>query len=220
MSETDHKALAAQLRCPSGVTGEKTAENMFRANGNMIRETIDVLGIRSAANVLEIGFGNARHLPYLLEQAPGVMYYGLDVSDLMVEQASANNTDAVKSGTAHFYKVTGDAAFNFPSAHFNYSFSVNAVYFWQLPIEHIKEIHRVLKPGGKLALAFVPEAFARTLPFTRHGFSLYSPQAIENMFVATGFGQPACLEYEEKIMGNGGHETIRPFVIVTGINNG
>lgn len=39
----------------------------------------------------------------------------------------------------------------------------------------------------------------------------------ENMFVATGFGQPACLEYEEKIMSNAGHETIRPFVIVTGI---
>lgn len=217
MSVPDYKALAAQLRCPSGTMGEQTAENMFRANGNMINKTIDALGIRSAANVLEIGFGNAMHLPYLLEQAPGVIYYGLDVSDLMVEQAKANNVDELKLGIAHFYKVAGNAAFNFPTAHFNYSFSANTIYFWQFPTEHIKEIYRVLKPGGKLALSFVPEVFAKTLPFTRYGFSLYSPQAIEKIFVTAGFGQLACLEYKEKILSNASHEIIRPFVVVTGI---
>jgi SAM-dependent methyltransferase len=36
------------------------------------------------------------------------------------------------------------------------------VYFWAAPLEHLAEIHRVLRPGGRFVLAFRP---AEDVPF-------------------------------------------------------
>jgi len=216
MNKADYKAIAEQLRCPSGSLGEQTADNMFRTNGNMINETIDMLDIRPNGRVLEIGFGSARHLPYLLGQAAGITYFGLDMSELMVDLARANNGRLIRDGVVRFLKVTGDAGLDFPEGYFASSFSVNTLYFWKQPIQHLKEINRVLKREGLLALSFVPVDFARTLPFTRHGFSLYSPTEVEHLLLESGFSRIYQYGYKEKTISNSGQEMIRPFVIVTG----
>lgn len=193
------------------------AENMFRANKNMIAETIDALDIRPKSRVLEIGFGSGKHLPYLMEQAAGITYFGLDISALMVAQARINNAQMERDGIARFLRVSGEPALDFPDSYFAHAFAVNTIYFWQDPLSHLKEISRVLKPGGKLALAFVPEDFARALPFTQYGFSLYAPAEVEQLCLQAGFGSIAQLRYKEKTISNNDKEILRPFVIITGI---
>jgi hypothetical protein len=49
------------------------------------------------------------------------------------------------------------------------------------------EISRVLRPGGCVVLGISPPEFMRGLPFTRHGFTIYEPQQLEEMLRLAGF---------------------------------
>ncbi|WP_192348554.1 methyltransferase domain-containing protein [Algoriphagus sp. Y33] len=55
---------------------------------------------------------------------------------------------------------------------FDKVFTVNAIYFWSDPVVLAREIYRVLKPDGRLVVAFAGRDFMKKLPFTDFVFLL------------------------------------------------
>lgn len=213
----DFKAIAAQLRQPTGTDGVITAERMSQNNDGMIRSCIDNLSLQDGGWVLEIGPGGGTHLSYLLAKGNNVHYSGIDISGTMVEIAITHNKAEVEKGIATFTEVKAEAGYviiPFDDHKFESIFTVNTLYFWDNAAAQAEEIYRVLKPGGQFALCFATEEFMKTLPFTEYGFNLYDIPKASALLSAAGFSISGCISKKEVVTSNSGESMEREFVIL------
>jgi len=144
MKDTELKALAKHLSCPTGEEGRKVGELMSTSNADMIRRSIDSLLIQKDENVLEIGHGNAVHVPDIFRWTKMVHYTGLEISETMNLEAKYQNQDLYAKGVADFLIYDGESI-PFEHGTFDKVLTVNTIYFWKEPMEFLKEIYRVLK---------------------------------------------------------------------------
>lgn len=176
--------LAAQLRHPHGEHALAVAESMNRSNGALNHAAIALLAVAAHQCVLEIGPGNAAFAADLL-RAPGSRYLGVDVSADMVDAAQARLAAAGLASRASVQ--LGDAqALDLPDACVDAVLAVNTLYFWPDLRTPLTELARVLRPGGRLCLAFGDAAFMRSLPFTAHHFHLYDLAEVEQALRVSG----------------------------------
>lgn len=178
--------LEQQLSHPSGAKGIEIADMMNATNIGMTRASILQLNPGNGMAVLELGHGNAGHLGYLLEQAPGLRYTGLEISADMQAEARKRNPSNVENGTARFELYDGEKI-PFDNAAFDRMFAVNCVYFWPEPEALLQEVHRVLKPGGLAAITFAHKDFMERLPFVGDRFRLYGHDEFTAMIGRTPF---------------------------------
>lgn len=169
----DPRWLAGQLRRPSGDDAAEVGRNMNAANGPLNLRCIAQLACTAGDRVLEIGPGNGGFVGALLDAAPGLDYTGVDWSEAMVGEAREANADLVAAGRVRFLQGSS-AVLPFADAAFDRVLAVHTLYFWDPPESHLAEIARVLRPGGSLCIAFGDAGFMRDLPFTAHGFRLYT----------------------------------------------
>ncbi|TDW49719.1 methyltransferase family protein [Flavobacterium sp. 270] len=186
MKQEELQAIASQLKHPSGEKGIEMANMMNETNINMTHHSIQNLNISSSNKILELGHGNAGHVEFLLEQAKDLKYYGLEMSDLMFQEARQINRNFVSQKQAFFSLYDGNLI-PFQDSFFDKIFTVNTLYFWQKPEELLSEIYRVLKPNGTFCLTFAEESFMKTLPFTQFEFELYSTEKAQNLIERTSF---------------------------------
>jgi len=211
LSETELQELAKQLHCPSGKDGIKVGEMMNFTNNNIINKTIQSLNLKKVEAVLEIGPGNGAHIKEILETAPDISYIGIDISETMINQAKTVSTGLKNL----FFHLTDGKTIDFEANQFDKIFTTNTIYFWQDPQEYANEITRVLKPGGKLAIGFIPETTMQKIPFAKYGFTHYSISAVSALIENTGLKITSVNTATEIVMSNSGNEIEREFVIMT-----
>lgn len=211
---TNWKDLADQLSHPHGEAGVVTGKQMQQTNANMISRTIDTLGVAENDKVLEIGFGNGAHVPYLLGKKPGIHYTGIDISETMLQEALAVNVENVLQRKA-FFILSNGATIPFADNTFNRIFTVNTIYFWKNPQQYASEIQRVLKPGGRCNISFGSKDFMETLPFVQYGFKLFELKAVEDLLKTAGLILEANSEEAEQVKTNAGELVTRKFIIVS-----
>ena len=166
------KLIAQQLRKPSGVLGKKVGKKMNETNGLLYELALNLLSINNHDTILEIGFGNGNFFNKILVSAEDLKVYGIDYSELMVKEAIANNIDSIKRGALN---LRSGNSYSLPYADsiFDAVFCINVIYFWQNPTGHLKEIYRVLKPGGCFLTVFRTKQSMQEMPFSKFGFTLY-----------------------------------------------
>ena len=109
--------------------------------------------------VLEIGFGPGTDVRRASDMAAFVA--GVDHSSLMVKQASQRNAAAIRAGKVKLELAPANQL-PFGDAQFDKIFAINSAQFWKDSVGTIKEVGRVLKPGGVLALAIQPRSKGAT----------------------------------------------------------
>ena len=186
MKKEELQAIASQLKHPTGEKGIEMANMMHETNINMTRHSVQNLNIEAGESILELGHGNAGHVEFVFEQAQNLKYYGLEMSELMFQEARQINRNLVSQKQAFFSLYDGNII-PFPENHFNKIFTVNTIYFWQNPEEFLLEIYRLLKPNGVFCITFAEESFMKQLPFTKFEFELYSTEKVENLIQKTAF---------------------------------
>jgi ubiquinone/menaquinone biosynthesis C-methylase UbiE len=102
---------------------------------------------------LEIGFGPGVAIKRLSMLAGRVV--GADPSPEMIVQARARNAAAVASGRVELRRGTA-ANLPFESNAFDKAMAVNSMQVWPDAIAGLRELRRVLKPRGRVALGFTP----------------------------------------------------------------
>lgn len=180
------RQMAAQLRKPHGFMARKVGERMNAVNRSLYDRAWTAIDLRDGMSVLEIGFGNGLFFGDLARRARNLRLHGLDFSEEMVVQATSRNQELVASGTLTLVHGASDRM-PFADASFDRVFCINVVYFWDEPGAHLKEVRRVLKPGGTFTAVLRRRSSMEKLPFAAHGFTMYEQADWERVLRANGF---------------------------------
>lgn len=110
----------------------------------------------------------------------------------------------------------GNGKLDFHNDYFAGCFTANSIYFWEDPMQHLMEIRRVLRPGGKLTLAFIEKNSGEKLPWTLPDFTFYKLDEVEKLFQKAGFINIQVKKLTSEIIHIDEHELTTPFVIISG----
>jgi SAM-dependent methyltransferase len=134
---------------PHGPLGALGARLMPRLVGPLYPMLADELRLRPEDDLLDVGCGSGR---LLAEQATDVRFVaGIDRSEIQVRLARARLADRIATGAAEI--VLGDAmSLPWEDARFSAVSSLNCLKFVPEADRALREMHRVLRPDGRLAI--------------------------------------------------------------------
>jgi len=131
------------------------------------RSTVSRLALPAGAHVLDVGCGTgASALPAAQAVGPAGSVVGVDLAARLLERARAK---AVKRDLANVDFRLGDmTALGYPDSHFDAVVSVFSIFFVPDMEGAVRELWRMVRPGGKLALTtwgprFFEPAYSRWL---------------------------------------------------------
>ncbi|SFG16783.1 Methyltransferase domain-containing protein [Novosphingobium sp. CF614] len=184
------QGLAQQLANPRGRAGRLLGRAMDFANRHPLHLAVDLLDIRPGEDVLDAGCGTGAALAEMRRRGPGSLT-GVDRSATMLKMAQGRLRDGAT-------QVLGDlTAMPLPDRAFDAALALNVLYFDDAQRSIVRELHRVLRPGGRL-VAYVTHA--QTMDgwaFTGEGLHrLYDADALRAALVEGGFAQPAVRVHE------------------------
>lgn len=196
-SPPDDRLIAQQLSHPTGELGYLIAERMNEANAFMTRTVYSMMKISPESRVLEIGFGNGKLLPLLLNRVPNGQVTGLDISEDMISAAKDHNDRYIRAGTLEIL-YGSVSAIPCADATFDAVCSMNTLYFWEDPRSDLREVARVMKPGALLYLGIRSrQSMEQHLPFTQFGFHKYEPLEVVALLNQSGFTESSFIQLEE-----------------------
>lgn len=187
LQEFDPALMAAQLRKPSGEAAHKVAAQMNVSNQRLTEISYQLLAGAEREALLEVGPGNGAFLKDLLSAVgPEGQVFAVDYSAEMVAEIQERYPEACAAGQLQVQEGLLQAL-PFGDQSMDGICTINTLYFWDSPPVCLAELWRVLKPGGRLVLGFRSRQAVEHLPFTQHGFQLYSPAEVVGLTEQHGF---------------------------------
>ena len=126
---------------------------MARVNRDAAAQIIETLDVRPDDKVLEVGFGPGVAIQLLLHRVPAGTVAGIDYSQEMVRQAAARNAVALRNRRVDL-RYGSVERLPFADETFDKALAINSMQTWSDAGTGLREIHRVLKHRGHVALGF------------------------------------------------------------------
>jgi ubiquinone/menaquinone biosynthesis C-methylase UbiE len=142
---------------PQGVLGRLGGLIMARMNRNMAVRAIALLDVQPHDRVLEIGFGPGVGIELLAMVVSSGQVVGVDASEEMVEQARVRNAEMIQRGRVELRRGSVESL-PFEHETFDKALAINSMQVWPDAVAGLREIRRVLKSGGRVALGFTSHA--------------------------------------------------------------
>ena len=142
----------SQFGAPRGSRGWIAAHVVARLTASANRWMIDLLEVGAGDRVLDVGCGPGLAVAYAA--ASDSRAVGVDASPTMVRHAGRRNRAAIRRGQVEIQRADA-ARLPFPDASFSKVGSMNSLQFWPAPERGLAEIHRVLRPGGRVAVVLM-----------------------------------------------------------------
>jgi ubiquinone/menaquinone biosynthesis C-methylase UbiE len=140
-----------QCRKPRGPLGRVHIAAMNQRHIGVTRWGLNHLQIEPAFAILDVGCGGGKAVERLAAMAPQGKVCGVDYSAASVAAARATNARAIAEGRVEVQQASV-SALPFADATFDLVTAVETHYYWPDPANDLREILRVLKPGGRLAI--------------------------------------------------------------------
>ena len=146
---------------PRGEAGMQMLERMNQSHYEMTGWALDKLNIQPGDKIIDIGCGGGMTVKRICGMLEGGHVTGIDYSDVSVAASKKLNEAETAAGKADILSASVEAL-PFAENTFDKAVTVESIYFWPDQAENLKEVLRVLKPGG--ALLIVSEVFKDILP--------------------------------------------------------
>jgi arsenite methyltransferase len=174
--------LSRQLRRPSGWFGRRVMGSLLNGgNRELMDSVLEAAGARPGTRAVDVGFGGGYTLDRLAPLVRPERVAGVEISEAMIAALRQRRGDA-------YDLHQGDAAaLPLADGSVDLVLSVNTLYFWPDPARVLAEMHRVLKPGGRLVLGYRSGGFLRMNPVTWFGFRLHGDGAVRGLLEGVGF---------------------------------
>lgn len=164
--------------------GRIVVRHLNRRNAEINAFAVQQLELVPQDRVLEVGFGGGVSMPAFIARAAFVC--GIDRSQQAVKQARARFSKAVRDGRGDFCLGTVEAL-PFAGASFTKVCTVQTIYFWTSLDAGFSEIHRVLSPGGRVAVGFIPKEAMERAGVCAEVFTTRSPDEVLAALEKAGF---------------------------------
>jgi ubiquinone/menaquinone biosynthesis C-methylase UbiE len=145
------KKIVVQVRNPSGILGRLIARGMNKGHAKLAKWGISKILIKPNYFILDIGCGGGGNIHRFGEMIKEGKVYGIDSSETAVNISKKINKSQIDNGIIEIYKASV-SPLPFNNNFFNLVTGFESYYFWPDLVNDLKEIYRVLKPKGKLAL--------------------------------------------------------------------
>jgi ubiquinone/menaquinone biosynthesis C-methylase UbiE len=179
--------IARQSAHPKGCLGRIIGRIMAKETAKDNAQAIALLGIQNGEQVLDVGTGHGQSLRAIARAADHVITVGVDSSNAMLAIAAKTNRDLIQSGRVRLEKASSDRL-PFDDNSFDVAMAMHTIYFWRPAEPHLKEIARVLRPGGRFVIGFRPaEDRAVTAQFPESVYTFRTTDEIEALLVKSGF---------------------------------
>ena len=177
------KVLVTQFHQPHGIGGRAAGWVMAHRASNRERNVCaaGLLYVQAGDRVLEIGFGPGIAIEAMARRATRGLVIGVDHSDVMVRQATRRNAAAVRAGRVELRLGSAEDLPEFDTP-FDRILAVNSLMFWDDPVARLKELRGLLRPGGRIAIAFQPRG-----PGSTDETAARAGQEIAAHFATAGF---------------------------------
>ena len=180
-----------QCRKPEGLLGRFVGRAMNRGHAKVRRWGLTHVSLEPHATILDIGCGGGGALGDMAVHFPNAKLYGIDYSWDMVSLAARVNTKPIENGRIEILGGTV-SSLPFSGNTFDLVSAFEAYYFWPDLIHDLKEIRRVLRPGGTLLI--VNEVYEHKRFHDRNkrwaewaDMHVHSPQGYRDFLNASGY---------------------------------
>src|SRR4029453_8315632 len=147
----------AQFHHPTGAVGHVAGWIMGRRPSNLARNrwAVQLLDVQPTDHVIEVGCGPGVAIAALATRATRGLVVGVDHSQVMIGQARRRNKAAIHAvrGALLHPPVERLSVSDGP---FDAALAVNTVGMWPDPTARLRELTRLLPPGGRIALVSQP----------------------------------------------------------------
>lgn len=143
--------VTRQVRKPSGLLGRRVLRAMNLTHATMTDWGLQQLAVAKNAAILDVGCGGGRTVGKLAGLAPEGTVVGLDYSPSSVAVSRDSNAQEIEAGRVRIEQGSV-AALPFPDGTFDVVTAVETHYYWPNLPNNVREVLRVLKPGGTFAL--------------------------------------------------------------------
>jgi ubiquinone/menaquinone biosynthesis C-methylase UbiE/uncharacterized membrane protein YphA (DoxX/SURF4 family) len=160
--------------------------------------------LTAARRILDAGCGPGQFTIRAAEELQQPEFFGIDLAPTMIELARAHARESPAAARLHF-EIADVARLPFPDRHFDAVMSSGSIKHWPDPVAGLRELHRVLVPGGRAFIVemnrIAPrEAIEKQRVRMRHWFfrrvypqvftTALSPEEARKIFRASPLGAP------------------------------
>lgn len=135
---------------PKGFWGVRTVRAMNKSHDELTDWGLSFLTVNDDDKILDIGCGGGRTLKKLSKSTTNTVW-GVDISDTAIKESFRMNRADIKRDHVMICK-SGVSDLPFADGTFDVVTAVETIYFWPDPAEDLKQVYRVMKPGGRLMI--------------------------------------------------------------------
>ena len=175
----------AQFHQPTGAVGHVAGWIMGRRSSNLARNrwAVQLLDVQPTDRVIELGCGPGVAVAALATRAVQGLVVGVDHSQVMIGQARRRNRAAIRAGRVRLLHAPVERL-SIGDGPFDAALAVNTVGLWPDPTARLRELARLLRPGGRIALVSQPRC-----PGATAATSAAAAEELAGLLTDAGFEQ-------------------------------
>lgn len=140
-----------QCQKPSGWLGRLLLWNMNSRHSRLTDWGLGQVAVANNSTILDIGCGGGRTLSKLAAMAPQGKVYGIDHSEASVAASKRANARLIREGRVEVHHGPV-SQLPFRQSTFGLVTAVETHFWWPDPATDMREVFRVIQPGGKLII--------------------------------------------------------------------
>ena len=201
---TNKSAAVNQCSKPTGWWGRVTLWRMNASHSKLTDWGLTHVSIGTGYTILDIGCGGGRTVAKLAAVATQGKVYGVDYSDESVEATKRTNARQIAVGRVDI-RHASVSQLPFSGETFDLVTAVETHFWWPSLTSDMREVCRVIKPGGMLVViaevyeganTMVSKLAEKYAPKT--GMTLLSPKEHRELLESSGFSDVQVCEEQAK----------------------
>lgn len=182
-----------QCQKPSGLPGQFTLWRMNKSHSKLTDWGLAHISVQPRYTILDIGCGGGRTVGKLAALATQGRVHGVDYSEDSVSFSRKINTAFIAEGRVEIEQASV-SQLPFPDNTFDLITAVETHFWWPDLADDLREVFRVTRPGGQLAIiaevykgapALVSRLVEQSAPQT--GIRMFTPDEHRDLLAAAGY---------------------------------